>query len=88
MGYRNSAINHFHIDHSCVGILAFQRTASHNSRVTRQVNSQSIVMNDGPNTRETLLLRMRNHTDKDAWKQFVDVYAPVIQTYACRKGLH
>jgi len=44
-------------------------------------------MNDGPNTRETLLLRIRNRADADAWKQFVDVYAPVIQTYACRKGL-
>ncbi len=44
-------------------------------------------MTDGPTTRETLLLRIRNRADVNAWKQFVDVYAPVTQTYASRKGL-
>ena len=45
------------------------------------------TMTDGPLTRETLLLRIRDRGNADAWKQFVDVYAPLIQMYACRKGL-
>ncbi len=44
-------------------------------------------MNDGPVTRETLLLRIRNPADTSAWERFVDIYAPVIQAFARRKGL-
>src|SRR5262249_2851237 len=41
----------------------------------------------GPATRQSLLLRLRDHQDHEAWAQFVDVYAPLIYDYARRRGL-
>jgi RNA polymerase sigma-70 factor (ECF subfamily) len=38
-------------------------------------------------TRASLLLRIRNFNDADAWKQFVAVYEPVISGYLRRRGL-
>jgi RNA polymerase sigma-70 factor (ECF subfamily) len=35
-----------------------------------------------PSTRPSLLLRIRDARDKDAWKQFVQVYAPLIYRFA------
>lgn len=44
-------------------------------------------MNDFPETRETLLLRVRDPTDRDAWADFVAIYRPVIYRLARRRGL-
>lgn len=44
-------------------------------------------MSAEPVTRATLLLRIRDRTDHESWRQFVDVYAPVLLDYATRKGL-
>lgn len=38
-------------------------------------------------TRLTLLLKIRDCEDLDAWQQFVDIYAPVLNHYAVRRGL-
>lgn len=40
-----------------------------------------------PATRPSLLVRLRDVGDKDAWRQFVQIYAPVIYGYARQKGL-
>jgi RNA polymerase sigma-70 factor (ECF subfamily) len=40
-----------------------------------------------PDTRVTLLVRLRNAHDQDAWRQFVSIYAPVVYGYARRQGL-
>jgi RNA polymerase sigma-70 factor (ECF subfamily) len=44
-------------------------------------------MPEGPATRQSLLLRLRDHQDNEAWAQFVDVYAPLIYDYARQRGL-
>jgi RNA polymerase sigma-70 factor (ECF subfamily) len=44
-------------------------------------------MADIPATRVTLLLRLRDPRDEAAWKEFVELYAPLIYTYARKHGL-
>ena len=41
-------------------------------------------MHEPPATRPSLLLRIRDSRDKDAWRQFVEVYAPLIYRFARR----
>src|SRR5271166_5960806 len=40
-----------------------------------------------PATRASLLLRLRDPNDKDAWGQFVEIYGPLIYHYARKQGL-
>jgi RNA polymerase sigma-70 factor (ECF subfamily) len=40
-----------------------------------------------PQTRVSLLVRLRDRRDECAWKEFVDLYVPVIYGYARRQGL-
>jgi RNA polymerase sigma factor (sigma-70 family) len=44
-------------------------------------------MADFPPTRASLLLRLRNLQDEEAWRQFVDLYAPLVYGYARKQGL-
>ena len=44
-------------------------------------------MAEFPPTRASLLLRLRDPHDEDAWRQFVDLYAPLVYGYARRQGL-
>src|SRR5690349_24760991 len=44
-------------------------------------------MADAPPTRASLLVRIRDRRDEDAWKQFVDLYAPVVYGFARKRGL-
>jgi RNA polymerase sigma factor (sigma-70 family) len=44
-------------------------------------------MNEGPVTRASLLVRIRDGDDKDAWRQFVRLYAPVVYGFARKRGL-
>ncbi len=49
-------------------------------------------MNDTPTdagrkTRPSLLVRLRDGADADAWRTFVDVYAPLLYTFARGRGL-
>src|SRR5262245_8475014 len=44
-------------------------------------------MIETPLTRASLLVRIRDGSDRDAWQQFVEVYAPVVYRYARRRGL-
>jgi RNA polymerase sigma-70 factor (ECF subfamily) len=38
-----------------------------------------------PNTQASLLVRLRDPADAEAWREFVQVYAPVIHAYARRR---
>jgi RNA polymerase sigma-70 factor (ECF subfamily) len=38
-------------------------------------------------TRPSLLLRVRDARDADAWRTFVSIYAPLVYRYCCRHGL-
>jgi RNA polymerase sigma-70 factor (ECF subfamily) len=40
-----------------------------------------------PTTHPSLLVRLRDVTDRDAWSQFVRLYAPLVYGFARRKGL-
>jgi RNA polymerase sigma-70 factor (ECF subfamily) len=44
-------------------------------------------MQDDPRTRDSLLVRIADATDDDAWLQFVAIYEPVVYRIARRKGL-
>lgn len=44
-------------------------------------------MSDFPETRETLLQRVLDPADREAWGEFVGVYRPVIYRLARRRGL-
>ena len=44
-------------------------------------------MSTAPATRVTLLLRIRDADDSDAWRQFVDLYAGVIHGFYRKRGL-
>jgi RNA polymerase sigma factor (sigma-70 family) len=44
-------------------------------------------MADFPPTRASLLLRLRDHQDEGAWRQFVDLYAPLVYGYARKQGM-
>src|SRR5450755_4571265 len=40
-----------------------------------------------PPTRASLLLRLRDPRDEAAWTQFVDLYTPLVYSYARKNGL-
>jgi RNA polymerase sigma-70 factor (ECF subfamily) len=44
-------------------------------------------MLDAPLTRASLLVRIRDGRDQEAWRQFVQVYAPVVYGFARKRGL-
>src|SRR5262245_52147907 len=44
-------------------------------------------MPEAPPTRLSLLIRLRDLQDRDAWAQFVEVYAPLIYGYLRKRGL-
>ena len=44
-------------------------------------------MNDSPKTSESLLLRIRDPQDRDAWDEFVSIYRPLIFRMGRRHGL-
>ncbi len=44
-------------------------------------------MADFPDTRASLLVRLRDPQDEKAWKEFVDLYTPLVYGYARKHGL-
>jgi RNA polymerase sigma-70 factor (ECF subfamily) len=44
-------------------------------------------MHESPATRASLLVRLRDVTDGDAWREFARLYAPVIYGFARNRGL-
>jgi len=44
-------------------------------------------MGDSPATRASLLVRLRDPRDHQAWSQFVDLYAPLVYRFGCKQGL-
>src|SRR5262249_34343863 len=45
------------------------------------------LMADIPATRASLLVRLRDPRDEAAWREFVDLYAPLLYHYARKQGL-
>jgi RNA polymerase sigma factor (sigma-70 family) len=44
-------------------------------------------MAEAPTTRPSLLVRLRDMQDQQAWAEFVDLYAPMVYGYARKRGL-
>ncbi len=44
-------------------------------------------MNGDPDTRLSLIARLKNRADQEAWTEFVAIYQPVVYRLACQKGL-
>src|SRR5438445_11896637 len=44
-------------------------------------------MEQSPATRASLLVRLRDPHDKEAWAQFVQLYGPVVYGFARKRGL-
>jgi len=44
-------------------------------------------MTTSPHTRPSLLVRIRDAADREAWRQFVELYAPLVYRFARRRGL-
>src|SRR6266478_3122201 len=44
-------------------------------------------MADFPLTRASLLVRLRDPEDDAAWREFIDLYAPLVYGYARKQGL-
>ena len=44
-------------------------------------------MSSSPQTRPSLLIRIRDARDTIAWSEFIEIYAPLIHAYACTRGL-
>ena len=40
-----------------------------------------------PLTRPSLLIRVRDPADADAWRQFLDLYGPLVYRFARKRGL-
>jgi RNA polymerase sigma-70 factor (ECF subfamily) len=47
----------------------------------------SAVIEEAPATRASLLLRLRDPKDAEAWRQFVQVYSAVVYGFARKRGL-
>jgi RNA polymerase sigma factor (sigma-70 family) len=45
------------------------------------------VTNPIPETRDSLLVRLGDPADEAAWREFLEIYRPLIYRLACRKGL-
>jgi RNA polymerase sigma factor (sigma-70 family) len=44
-------------------------------------------MNEAPTTQPSLLIRLRDQGDERAWAEFTEIYAPLVQQLARRRGL-
>ena len=44
-------------------------------------------MSASPETRATLLIRLKDQADDEAWSEFTEIYRPVIYRLACRRGM-
>jgi RNA polymerase sigma-70 factor (ECF subfamily) len=53
----------------------------------RKSRKEGTPMADSVSTRPSLLVRIRDHGDRRAWAEFVDLYAPMVYRYVQRQGL-
>ncbi len=44
-------------------------------------------MSASPETRPSLLVRLKDRTDDQAWFEFTEIYRPVVFRLACRRGM-
>src|SRR5690348_3236895 len=44
-------------------------------------------MSVSPETRPSLIIRLKNRADDEAWFEFTEIYRPLVFRLACRRGL-
>ena len=44
-------------------------------------------MRDSPVTQPSLLMGLRNHSDKECWSRFVELYAPLVHRFLRKHGV-
>jgi len=54
---------------------------------SRRYSFVDLRMAEAPLTRVTLLTRLRDGRDADAWREFFDLYGPVVYRFARNRGL-
>ena len=47
----------------------------------------TLAVNDSPITRASLLLQIRDGTNHGAWREFMNLYGPVVYGFARKRGL-
>jgi RNA polymerase sigma-70 factor (ECF subfamily) len=56
-------------------------------RPARVNRGEGLFVSDYPDTRASLIVRLRTDADQAAWAEFVEIYRPVVYRLARRKGL-
>src|SRR3954452_21808877 len=51
------------------------------------IYTRELLMTQSDATRPSLLVRIRDARDREAWGQFVEIYAPLVYDLARRRGL-
>ena len=67
-----------------VSFLVRQIARGEGGRLSEQPTER--VSSKSPSTQPSLLIRIRNAQDREAWEQFVDIYAPLVFGYVRRQG--
>ena len=80
---RTAALRRHEI-HDSPGKAKISERFSPQSRMTFQKASSA---EDVPATRPSLLVRIRDLKDEEAWRQFVGLYTPLVYRYARKRGL-
>eukprot|EP00913_Durusdinium_trenchii_P008803 g8269.t1 len=70
-------------------------TTKSDEQIKKDINDQfywspyvdASQMSESPATRASLLVRVRDHRDDSSWRQFVEIYAPLIHAYGRHHGL-
>lgn len=56
-------------------------------RTSSKAREDGVEIQDSPQTRASLLIRLRDRSDQPAWNEFVALYGPVIYGFARKRGL-
>lgn len=67
--------------------IVLQLTPARRAEIHALLRESFVAAPDSPVTRASLLIRLRDHADHAAWREFVDVYGPVIYGFARKRGL-
>jgi len=57
------------------------------SHLHMEARKESAMANPAPVTRPSLLMRVRDHRDGQAWGTFVEIYSPLVFAYCRKRGL-
>lgn len=60
---------------------------TNNATNAHRMNSLMTSKHNSPETRPSLILRLRNQDDRVAWQEFIEIYQPLIRTLAMKRGL-